>query len=87
MRHARNLTIEALAFAANMHPTYLSGIERGRRNPTWGKLCDLSSALDVPVSQLALEVEELHGHLARAQAAGLDAETLAVLGGSSRRVT
>jgi len=87
MRHARKLTIESLAFAADMHPTYLSGIERGVRNPTWSKLCGLAVGLDVRVSQLALEAEELHDHLARAQAAGLDAETLAVLGGSSRRVT
>lgn len=87
LRHARKITIETLAFAAEMHPTYLSGIERGRRNPTWTKLCGLAVALDLPVSQIAREAEELHDHLARAQAAGLDAETLAALGGSSRRVT
>jgi hypothetical protein len=28
LRHARKITIETLAFAADMHPTYLSGIER-----------------------------------------------------------
>ena len=38
LRHARDLTIEDLAHDADMHPTYLSGIERGRRNPTWNKL-------------------------------------------------
>jgi transcriptional regulator with XRE-family HTH domain len=47
----RKLTIEALAFAAEIHPTYLSGIERGVRNPTWAKLCGLTEALGVTVSQ------------------------------------
>ena len=48
LRKAHGLKIEALAFAADMHPTYLSGIERGLRNPTWAKLCGLADALGVP---------------------------------------
>jgi len=58
LRKARGLKIEVLAFAADMHPTYLSGIERGRRNPTWAKLCGLADALGVSVSTLAAEAEE-----------------------------
>jgi transcriptional regulator with XRE-family HTH domain len=58
LRKARGVKIEVLAFAADMHPTYLSGIERGRRNPTWRKLCGLADALDVSVSTLAAEAEE-----------------------------
>lgn len=57
LRRARRLTIEDLAFAADMHPTYLSGIERGRRNPTWDKLTALARALDIPVSALARDAE------------------------------
>jgi transcriptional regulator with XRE-family HTH domain len=57
LRRARRLTIEDLAFAAKMHPTYLSGIERGRRNPTWDKLAALARALDIPVSALARDAE------------------------------
>lgn len=57
LRGARHLTIEDLAFAAKMHPTYLSGIERGRRNPTWDKLTALARALDIPVSALAQDAE------------------------------
>ena len=38
----RRLTIETLASDAGIHPTYLSGIERGIRNPTFGKLADLA---------------------------------------------
>lgn len=58
LRRARKLTIETLAFAAKMHPTYLSGIERGVRNPTWTKLCGLTEALGVTVSQLTRQAED-----------------------------
>ena len=57
LRRARKLTIEDLAHAADMHPTYLSGIERGRRNPTWNKLTALALALDIPMSALARDAE------------------------------
>lgn len=57
MRNARQLSIEALALDADMHPTYLSGIERGVRNPTWAKLCSLAEALDTPISTVAAEAE------------------------------
>jgi DNA-binding XRE family transcriptional regulator len=57
LRSARRLSIESLAVASDMHPTYLSAIERGIRNPTWAKLCDLAQALDIPVSALARAAE------------------------------
>lgn len=57
LRHAHDLTIEDLAHAADMHPTYLSGIERGRRNPTWDKVTALARALDIPMSMLARDAE------------------------------
>jgi transcriptional regulator with XRE-family HTH domain len=58
LRQARKLTIETLAFAAEMHPTYLSGIERGRRNPTWTKLCWLAGALSVSMSEIVNTAEQ-----------------------------
>jgi transcriptional regulator with XRE-family HTH domain len=58
LRRAHHLTIEDLAFDARMHPTYLSGIERGVRNPTWGKLSNLADALRVPVSAVAQDAEK-----------------------------
>ncbi len=57
LRQERGLSIEALAEQASMHPTYLSGIERGRNNPSWDKLCDLARALDTPLSELARSAE------------------------------
>jgi transcriptional regulator with XRE-family HTH domain len=58
LRKVRRLSIEALAFKANIHPTYLSGIERGIRNPTWAIVCGLASALDVAVSAVAQDAED-----------------------------
>jgi transcriptional regulator with XRE-family HTH domain len=57
LRRARNLTIEGLAHASDMHPTYLSGIERGGRNPTWGKLTGLADGLGIPVVQIVQDAE------------------------------
>lgn len=56
-RKLLRLNIELLAEQAGMHPTYLSSIERGRRNPTWDKVSDIAEALGVPVSTLAREAE------------------------------
>jgi transcriptional regulator with XRE-family HTH domain len=58
LRRERRLTIEALAFAADMHPTYVSGIERGVRNPSWEKIASLARALGVPVSTLVVAAEQ-----------------------------
>ena len=57
LRKSRKLSIEALAHDADIHPTYLSGIERGVRNPTWAKLCALADALGIPISTVAGEAE------------------------------
>jgi transcriptional regulator with XRE-family HTH domain len=57
LRTARHLTIEALALDAGLHPTYLSGIERGVRNPTWAKLCAIADTLNVQITAIAHEAE------------------------------
>lgn len=52
LRLARKLTIEALADASEIHVTYLSGIERGVRNPSWNKIRQLAQALEIQPSEL-----------------------------------
>lgn len=64
-RRARRLSIEALAFAAELHPTYLSGIERGVRNPTWGKLVSVAGALGVSLSTIVHDAEDDPGLCSR----------------------
>lgn len=57
LRRERDVTIEGLAFAADVHPTYLSSIERGLRNPSWRVVRSLAGALQIPVADLARRVE------------------------------
>ncbi len=59
LRTAQNLSLEGLAAAADIHWTYLSGIERGLRNPTWKILGSLASSLGIQISDIALAAEEL----------------------------
>ncbi|HEV7771014.1 MAG TPA: helix-turn-helix transcriptional regulator [Solirubrobacterales bacterium] len=59
LRTKRELTVEGLAATAGIHWTYLSGIERGRRNPTWKVLAAIARSLDVEISELARLAEEL----------------------------
>jgi transcriptional regulator with XRE-family HTH domain len=57
LRTERELTIESLASAAGIHWTYLTGIERGQRNPSWKVVAAIAGALDVKVSELAILAE------------------------------
>jgi transcriptional regulator with XRE-family HTH domain len=56
-REARKLTQEALAERAGLDPTYISGIERGVRNPSILSIGRLAKALDTSVSALCNGVE------------------------------
>jgi transcriptional regulator with XRE-family HTH domain len=50
------LTQEELAEAADLHWTYVSGIERGIRNVSILKLCRIANALNVRVRDLVREL-------------------------------
>ena len=51
-RESKGDSQEELAAAANLHRTYLSGIERGQRNPTLLIIVRIATALRVPPSEL-----------------------------------
>jgi|GEM_PF-678282 len=55
LRKARRLSIEDLAFATNTHPSYLSDIERGRRNCTVDSIEKICAGLDIKPEQLFSE--------------------------------
>ena len=59
LRSERRLSQEALALSAGLDRTYVSGIERGERNPTLGSIQKLAKALDLRVSELARHAESL----------------------------
>ena len=46
LRLAKNLTQEALASRAGLHPTYIGGIERGERNVGFDNILKLARAFD-----------------------------------------
>ena len=52
LRAARGWTQQQLAKAAALDRTYVSGLERGRQNPTIGALLRLARALEVPLDRL-----------------------------------
>jgi methanogenic corrinoid protein MtbC1/DNA-binding XRE family transcriptional regulator len=54
LRTARGWTQQQLAEAARLDRTYISGLERGRQNPTLGALLRLAHSLDAPLERLVL---------------------------------
>lgn len=56
-RELKGYSQEELAFQSDLHRTYVSGVERGIRNPTVAILARLAEALGVKPAKL-LEIEE-----------------------------
>ena len=59
LRTSKGLSQEELADRSGLHPTYISGIERGLRNPTWRSIGRVCEALEVKLSELAALAESL----------------------------
>ena len=56
-REAKELTQEKLAEKAGLDPTYISGIERGLRNPGIKNVAKLAKSLGVTTAELCKGVE------------------------------
>lgn len=59
LRKEARLSQEALSLRADIHPTWMSHIESGRINPTWGNVRRIAIGLEVPLPQLAELAEAL----------------------------
>jgi transcriptional regulator with XRE-family HTH domain len=57
LRQQRKLSQEALAERAGLHWTYVSGIERGKRNPGLNTLGRIASALRVSLAELVKDLK------------------------------
>lgn len=58
-RGRRQISQEDLAHRAGMHRTYLGGIERGERNPSYTNLRKVAEALDIHAWELLRRADEL----------------------------
>ena len=56
-REGKEITQERLAEKAGLDPSYISGIERGIRNPSILSLARVARALDTTVSDLTRSIE------------------------------
>lgn len=59
LRHRADLSQEALGLRAGIHPTWISHLESGRVNPTWGNVRRIACGLRVPLAELAALAEEI----------------------------
>ena len=58
LREIRGLSQEAFADLCGLHRTYLSGVERGSRNPTLAVIERIAKALEVPAADLFREARK-----------------------------
>ena len=57
LRIERGISQEALAHGADTHPTWISHLESGRNNPSWGTVRRICAALGVSLSELVALAE------------------------------
>jgi transcriptional regulator with XRE-family HTH domain len=53
VRIERGLTQEQVSAASGLHPTYISDIERGVRNPSWESMTRLAGGIGVSVAEIS----------------------------------
>lgn len=58
-RMAAGLTLRDVAAKARVSPGYISEVERGQKEPSSELLAALTSALDLPLSELLRDVSDL----------------------------
>ena len=58
LRHSNELTQEELAERSGLDPSYISGIERGVRNPSVLSLSRLAAGLSTAVSELCQQISD-----------------------------
>lgn len=57
VRIKRGLTQEQVSASSGLHPTYISDIERGARNPSWEAITRLADGIGVSTAEIAGEYD------------------------------
>jgi len=68
LRHEGELSQETLGHRSEIHPTWISHIESGRINPTWGNVRRIAKGLKVPLPELAQLAEDYEATVDGAEA-------------------
>jgi transcriptional regulator with XRE-family HTH domain len=58
-RHELDLTQEQLANDTELHQRWISNVETGKRNPSYGSLRRLAAGLELSTSQLIAQAEQI----------------------------
>ena len=59
IRVEREMNLQTLATASGLHWTYLSGIERGRRNPSLRVVVAIAGSFELPTAELVRQAEKI----------------------------
>jgi transcriptional regulator with XRE-family HTH domain len=68
-REELGLTQEQMALSGGLHQRWVSNIENGWRNPSYGSLRRLAAALDLTTSELVARAEKIEAASTKAPAA------------------
>lgn len=60
LRIKQNLSQEKLAELCNLHRTYISSVELGKRNVSLENIGKISSALNTSISDLFVQIENIN---------------------------
>jgi transcriptional regulator with XRE-family HTH domain len=66
-RKVSSLSQRELSERSGLHPTHVSGLERGARNPTYDSLVELAEGLGVSVGELTILADEIYDQLPASQ--------------------
>ena len=65
LRLEHKLSQEELAHLADFHPTWISRLESGRRNPSWANVRRLCAALGIELRELVARIDKIERRAAK----------------------
>jgi transcriptional regulator with XRE-family HTH domain len=61
LRSTREITQEELSGRTGLHPTYISDVERGARNPSFAVLSRIADGLEISLAELGAACDRMTG--------------------------